>query len=152
MAMLLLGCVICRIERWPLSDYRVYANRHHYSKICVYRLASIDPDGNIAWLPREEMTASGTTVNRRFRHATRYDDGKEFAKVLDHTAQGVSDEARKKFQKVAVVRRTVEKATDGEFQIKNEVALAKSLHDEPAGESRVLQAWYEETNPSTVRR
>jgi hypothetical protein len=152
MAALLLGCIIFRVERWPFTDYRVYADRHHYEKISVYRLASIGHDGQLEWLDRAEMTGSGTTLNRRFRHATRYDDGTAFKEILEHEAQGISEDGRQKIRAVAVVRRTVEKGSDGRLQIKNETVLAKSLEEAPASEPRVLQAWFEDTSPATVRR
>ena len=76
------------MENWPVSNYGVFINRHVPSDIREYRFAcSCEGEEIYAWIPREQLPRSQTTLSRMIRLAHSYRSQSE----LDNIVQEVKN-------------------------------------------------------------
>ncbi len=103
MSGMLLFCVIARVECWPLTDYRVFQSRNHLSRVEVYRFATVDRNGNLTWVEREDLPISPTALNSRCQHG----DDAARQRILDEVATHIAKSASPDTRLVTIVKRTI---------------------------------------------
>lgn len=129
-ATVLIGCIVFRIERWPLTDYRVYADRHHHSRVRIYRVAGFDENGQRYWLTDDEMPASRTTLNRNFSFADGTQDYEVIDDIMDKVAEELPAIEKQDYHSVAVLRRTVTMDEQGKYTFRDEALSARTMSKE----------------------
>ncbi|MDX1946519.1 MAG: hypothetical protein SFU86_14050 [Pirellulaceae bacterium] len=103
----LMACIVARVESWPFTDYRVFSGRQHASTICVYRLATIDANGQTAWIPSYSLPLSTTTINRRIRTLLSKHDPKSLLQLVDECDSHVAKLQPNGHRRLTVVERTL---------------------------------------------
>jgi hypothetical protein len=124
LATFLFICVIARVEAWPFTDYRVFTDRLHPSEVRVHRLAALDAEGNLHWVPKGWVRQSPTTINSRVRaHLAKQDEAAIKDLLRELGAHVAAKDTAGRFHRVVFVERKLALsdmppiATNGESQV-----------------------------------
>lgn len=106
LAIFLFVCVVARVEAWPFTDYRVFTDRLHPGEVRVHRLAALDADGILHWIPPGWVPQSPTTINSRVRAHLAKDDTAAIQGLLRELGAHVaSKDTEGRFHRVVFVER-----------------------------------------------
>jgi hypothetical protein len=120
----LLSCIALNVEAWPFTDYGVFPERAHYSKIRARQIRAIDSANDVYWLRGKEL-GSGTISLVRFYLAQvgrtspeRLADWRasfvhEGPDVLRHFHRHLPPPLRERFHTLEFVTRSVRMDVDG---------------------------------------
>lgn len=107
LGMILLACVIGRVESWPFTDYRVFQGRMKLHHVRVYRLAGISPDGAWNWVSKDAVPLSRMSLNSRVKAHQKKGDEAAIAGLLDEMAACFAKRGGSSFSGAALIERTV---------------------------------------------
>jgi hypothetical protein len=106
LAIFLFVCVIARVEAWPFTDYRVFTDRLHPGEVRVHRLAALDAEGRLHWIPQGWVPQSPTTINSRVRAHLAHDDKASIQQLLRELGAHVANrDTEGRFHRVVFVER-----------------------------------------------
>jgi hypothetical protein len=131
LATLLFVCVIARVEAWPFTDYRVFTDRLHPSEVRVHRLAALDGEGNLHWIPKGWVRQSPTTINSRVRaHLAKQDEAAIKDLLRELGAHVAAKDTEGRFHRVVFVERTLARSVDHRLTLSDVPTIAANAESQ----------------------
>jgi len=123
-----LGSIFGGIEAWPFTDYRVFADRSHYTQVSVDRIQGVDQRGNIRWLEPRDLGPGfngyydGTDFTRFYAYRVREHTGEQTAsEILGDFLEHLPARSGAQLDQLALVRRTIAREPDGRLVPANHI-------------------------------
>lgn len=142
-ALLYIGIIasvtVLRIEFWPFSDYAVFANPNHWSRVNVHKVRIEEYDGknkpSQRWATSSDFRLVPPVVFlSRFQKSILYDDQDYRDRLVKDLIASATSRIKGPY-KIAVVQRSVERDKNGEFSPKELKVFESDLLPSPGSKS-----------------